>query len=235
MSTLSRTGIAGVVCLAIAAGALAQAPESRMDRDEVPARQRMPEMRGAAGGPMGGMGEEQSRESMLARFVTDEATAKKLGLTEEQVKHLKARSVELRKAAIRLKAEQELAGMAQVELLSADELDEAAIMAAVEKTGHIRTEIAKLQILPIIELKKTLTPQQLDQAKRMLHERMRQRVHAQSGKDQPQGEGPEWRRPPRGEAPAGDRERERRRPPRNPEGDSAPEDGPPPMGPDGEE
>ncbi|MBL7114247.1 MAG: hypothetical protein ISS35_00655 [Kiritimatiellae bacterium] len=133
------------------------------------------EGRGFGGEHMGGM-REHGRESMLARFVTNKEVAKKLDLSEEQVNHLKAKSIELRKASIQLNAKRELAGLEQVELLSADTIDEEALMAAVEKTGRIQTEFAKLKIKQLIMIKQTLTPEQLDRAKEMLHDRMRQHM-----------------------------------------------------------
>ena len=70
--------------------------------------------------------------------------------------HLKAKSIELRKATIQLNAKRELAGLQQVELLSADKIDEKALMAAVEKTGRIQTEFAKLRIKQLIMIKKAV-------------------------------------------------------------------------------
>ena len=177
MKTSHRAIVTTFAFLALAATILAA---DKPDADRGPRHQRsrekaMHEGHGTAGERMGHAG-ASGRYSMLARFVTNKEVAEKLELSEKQVNHLKAKSIELRKAAIQLKAKKELAGLQQVELLYAEKIDEKALMAAVEKTGRIQTEFAKLRIKQLIMIKKTLTPEQLDRAKEMLHDRMRQHL-----------------------------------------------------------
>jgi hypothetical protein len=47
-------------------------------------------------------------------------------------------------------------------------------MEAVEKTGQISIEMAKLQVKPIIAIKKILSPEQLKEARNMIRSRARQ-------------------------------------------------------------
>ena len=89
--------------------------------------------------------------------------------------------------------------MDQVNLLTAETVDEEAVMAAVEKSGRIHTELAKLRIKPILELKKILTREQLEKAKGIVQERrMRDRFRRGGGEER------------RGKGPGGDREKEGR-------------------------
>ena len=63
----------------------------------------------------------------------------------------------------------------QASLLTGKEVDEAAVMAAVEKAGKARTEIAKLRVKAILMLKETLTDEQREQVHKMMAERFRGR------------------------------------------------------------
>jgi hypothetical protein len=87
----------------------------------------------------------------------------RLGLTEEQVSRLKNKGYELRREVVKLKAELELAAMEQARMLTAESVDKAALMAAVEKTGAIRTEIGKRRMLQVLLIKDTLNEDQLRQ------------------------------------------------------------------------
>jgi hypothetical protein len=96
----------------------------------------------------------------------------------------------------------------QARLMMQDPVDEAALMAAIEKTGKIRTEIAKVKIMPIILVKKTLSPEQIEQVKKLLKERMerhrREREQWRDRSGRRDGEGP------RGKGDRGDAWRQRR-------------------------
>jgi outer membrane murein-binding lipoprotein Lpp len=104
-----------------------------------------------------------------------EAT-EKLGLEPGQIETLKQAVQKLEQQEEKLRETLQAAGKEQAELLRAEgEVDEAALMKAIEKTGQIRTEMAKLRIQPILLVKKTLTPEQLHMSRRMMHERMQKR------------------------------------------------------------
>jgi len=148
MNKAYLTVAAAIVAGLLAGDALAQCPgaEGRHGGE------------GKRGGPGG-------REAFLVKMITHKDVAEKVGLTDEQVTTLKDSVYETRKKLIDLKAELEKAGMEQAKLLSGDTIDEAAVMAAIDKTAGIRTEMAKLHVKSLIMVKQTLTPEQIDQAK----------------------------------------------------------------------
>lgn len=198
---MKTSRVIGVGCLlgaALASGAWAQEPAARRadaagaarrDGTERKDRQERLERFGAGGAGAGIMGGEfggEMKETMIAHFINNPEVAEKLGLTSDQTKALGDKLTEIRKEQIRLRAEQEIAAMEQVRLLSQDAVDEKAVMSAVEKTAKINGDLAKAQVRPIIEIKKALTPEQLKQARAMIRERVEKR--RQDG-----GEGP-WLR-----------------------------------------
>ena len=100
-------------------------------------------------------------------------TARKLGLEAAQVKKLKQGLARVQKQEKALHAKLAAAGREQAKLLMAKgKVDEAAIMKAVEKTGRLRTQMAKLRIRPILLVKQTLTAEQIETAHKMMRERM---------------------------------------------------------------
>lgn len=185
--------VAAAVAVAVSAGSVmaqdAAAPRpDRGNRPQAAAADRRGAMAGGGvrgGGMQGAMG----RETMLARFVNNPKSAERLGMSSNQVATLSEKLDAIQKQKVQVRAELEIAGMEQAKLLSAEKVDEAAIMAAVEKTGAAHTRLAKLEIQPIIELKKVLTPAQVAMAKEMVRERLRERMGAEgaAGAPGPQG------------------------------------------------
>lgn len=104
--------------------------------------------------------EGQPQEGLLLNLLGDGAAIRELGLSDEQVKDLHAKAFELRQAVIKVRAALDLAGMEQAKLLTQDPVDESAVMSAVEKTGQIRTELAKLQMRQILFFRTAFTPEQ---------------------------------------------------------------------------
>jgi len=99
--------------------------------------------------------------------------AEDLGLEDDQIKELKKGLAKIQKQEEGLRKKLEAAGKEQAELLSAKgEIDEKAVMKAIEKTGKIRTQMAKLRIQPILLVKKTLTEEQVEKSHKMMRERM---------------------------------------------------------------
>ena len=113
-----------------------------------------------------------AEEEMLAtKIAGDAALAKKLGLTEQQVKALQDGTYEVKKEMISLRAAHELAALDQAKLVAERSVNEDALMKAVEKTGQIRTEMAKLRMKQLLLLKKTLKPEQVEAVKKLIRER----------------------------------------------------------------
>ncbi len=141
---------------------------------------------GRMGAPGIGMGGE---EAALGRLLTNPKVAETLGLSGEQVKSLQEKMDGVRKEIDALRADLEKASMEQARLLTTQTVDEAAVMAAVEKAGEIRTKIAKLMVQQLLTVKKTLTPEQIEKARAMIRERI-------GAREQGEGAGPgQWRRP----------------------------------------
>ena len=86
--------------------------------------------------------------------------ASALNLTDEQKAQIKDKSFVQQKEMIRIRAELEMAGLEQARLVSAETTDTNALMQAVEKTGNLRTAMAKLQMKNLLELRNILTPEQ---------------------------------------------------------------------------
>lgn len=188
---------AAMAALVVSAAAFAQMDEDKgkhRDRDGGPrgmSDRREMRGRGERGGMQGhgNMQAGRTRPAMLARVVTNPRVAEQIGLSDEQVTTIKEGLYEVQKKQITLKAEMELAGLEQARLLTAGTIDEDALNNAIEKTGAIRTELAKLQMKPIVLVMKTLSPEQLQKAKDMIAERMQQRTRRGRGESGQRGEG----------------------------------------------
>ena len=111
---------------------------------------------------------------LLSALLQNPELAEELGLTEDQLAEIKSVTGEHRRASMELRHEMEEAALVQVERLSADEIDEDAVMDAVEKTGEIRTEMAKLTMKQFLAFREILTPEQIEKAKDM-RQRMREK------------------------------------------------------------
>lgn len=119
------------------------------------------------GGPGG-----EPPEGAIARLIMNAKLAEEIGLTKEQISSLRTTLDGMKKKEIDLRGELEKAGIDQARLMSETTPDEKAIMAAVEKSGMISTEFAKLKVQQLLVIRKTLTPEQMEKVKAMMHERM---------------------------------------------------------------
>ena len=112
---------------------------------------------------------EEGREAFIGRLVTDKNLAEQIGLSQKQTEHIQDELYRVKLEMVDLQAALQKAAMEQARLLSAESIDEDAVMEAIEKTGKIRTKIAKLRIQPLILIKSSLDAEQLREAR----ERMR--------------------------------------------------------------
>ena len=100
----------------------------------------------------------------VVRAALNPKLAEKLGITEEQSAKLKALNAE--KDGLKELNEKVRKGMErQAELLKADKVDEAAVMAALDEVWEARKEVAKRQTKRIIAVKSILTPEQVAKAR----------------------------------------------------------------------
>ena len=96
----------------------------------------------------------------VVRAALNPKLAEKLGITEEQSAKLKALNAE--RGGLKELNERIRKGMErQAELLKADKVDEAAVMAALDEVWEARKEVAKRQTKRIIAVKSILTPEQI--------------------------------------------------------------------------
>ncbi len=152
-----------IVVVAVAAlccAAFADAPEGGArpegGRRGFGPREGMGQMMGMMGG-MGGI------DPAVVRAVSNPAFAEKLGLSEEQKAKIKAASVTPeanREAHKKLRD----ASMKQAELMRAEKIDEAAVMAAIDEAFELRKTMAKEQAKRTIAIKSVLTPEQVKKA-----------------------------------------------------------------------
>ena len=124
--------------------------------------------RGRMGMGMGGMGGGMMMEPVV-RAVLNPQVAEKLGVTAEQVEKLKALA-DGREANRALQEKMRKGMERQSELLKAEKVDEAAVMAAIDEVWEVRKEMAKAQTRRVIAVKSILTPDQVSKALEMMRE-----------------------------------------------------------------
>jgi Spy/CpxP family protein refolding chaperone len=132
---------------------------------------RMGEMVG--GGMMGG--------EMIERMLNNPKAAEELGLTEENITSLRAELEALKTKTQELAEKMKKAGMKQAELMTAKELDESALMAAVEETGLIQTEMGKLRVQKVLIIRKYVSPDALQKIQTKFRERMEEMKKRREG------------------------------------------------------
>ena len=168
-------GLTILTVLALLAGTTLAERKARPERPEACAK--APDQGSRHEGPRGPHGRrpggEHGRSGRFVEQMLKPETARKLGLEAAQVKKLKQGLVRVQKQEKALHAKLAAASREQAKLLMAKgKVDEAAIMKAVEKTGRLRTQMAKLRIRPILLVKQTLTAEQIETAHKMMRERM---------------------------------------------------------------
>jgi Spy/CpxP family protein refolding chaperone len=138
-------------------------PPRDNERKKMPPRGREEMGRGPGGRP---------DKSLIERFISNPNVVKKLGLSDDQVELLKSSSDQTKIKLAELQEAMREAGKKQAQQITADNLDEQAVMEAVEEVGRIRTEMAKLRTRDIMMLKKLMTPEQREQLKKVMkHQR----------------------------------------------------------------
>ena len=190
MKSLVMTVVAAACCMA-----LAQGPEGAPEGGR-PNGPQMGERRGPGprhGGMMpGGMGGMNMMVDPLLRAVTNPRIAESLGLTDEQKTKIKAVAFDKKDNREAQKKVRE-AAMKQLELMKAEQIDEAAVMAAIDEVFELRKQMAKDQAKRVIAVKSILTPEQIAKA----HEDMNKMFESRgdrgpkrSGMHGPKGKGP---------------------------------------------
>jgi len=188
MKMAMATGVAGIVTACMCAGVMAQDGSGERERSSQPTNwSRVTPwshggMRGGMQGDHFGKPEGQIEEGLVNKIIRSPEAGTRLGLTEAQIKTLKDKFLDLKKEEVKVKAEMELAAIEQAKLMTEDNATEAAMMESVEKTGNIRTKLAKLRMKQILLVKQTLTPEQLKKVKETMKSRTSSRSE-QADKD----------------------------------------------------
>jgi len=159
-------------------------------------------------------GEEGDRPhgALLERVILNPELAKEVGLTEDQTKTLKAAMFKAREEEIKLRAEMELAGLRQANLMMKDDVDEDEVLKAVDEKWRIKAELAKIPIRQMLLVKKTLSAEQRTEIQKLVRRRMKERMSERQRDGEQDGD--RERRPEgRFRGPMHDREREPHREP----------------------
>ncbi len=180
---------------ALAIGALAQTPSPAPEAQPAPQPQprervqRAPgggrEMRGVRPGGMAMESREFGIDRLFSAIAMSPGFGKRLNITPEQRAELQKLMESQRAKLVELQAAVTNAANKQTDLMLADPLDEAALMAVVEETGAARTALAKASIMAVIELRKVLTDEQRRQLREMVTQ-MRVRRPDQPGQERGQ-------------------------------------------------
>jgi Spy/CpxP family protein refolding chaperone len=211
-----------VVVLASQA-AVAQGPDGQPQRGEDKAQW------GGQGARLGGPTPHPEIDRMgflLERLSQGSELAKKIGLSEEQQSKLRDGMFDIKTREADLRADLEKASLAQAKLMTEKTVDEKVLMAAVEKTGAVRTEMAKLRIKGLLLLKQTLTPEQMGKAQQVLREHFKNRP----GQDQLQPRNDRGMMKKRGQEHRGDQQDRELAPRPPPPPANEPPEGPEPEG-----
>ncbi len=190
MKSIVMVAVAALGCVAFADGGPEGAPRPDGGRRGFGPRE------GGIGPMMGG--------DPIVRMVSNPAVADKLGLSEEQkekLKGMKGAPKENREAQKKVRE----ATMKQLELMKAEKIDEAAVMAAIDEVFELRKAMAKDQARRVIAVKSVLTPEQVAKA----HEEMKKMLEArgdrgarragphEGGKGRREGRGPRGEKAPK--------------------------------------
>ena len=147
-----------------------------------PKEGREPGQRGRRGGIEGGSSDP------VVRLVCNPQVAEKIGLSEEQRGKIKEINKANRDNSEDLRKALRDAMEKQAELLKADKIDEAAVMAEIDKAFDARKEMAKRQTRRVIAIKAVLSPEQVSKALEILKERSQSKLDRR-------GEGPKGDKP----------------------------------------
>jgi len=114
-------------------------------------------------------------EGIIMRMLSgDPRTAQEMGLSDEQIKAIKDAMASADKEMTEMNVKLVQVARHQSELWKAEPFDEEALMKAVQESGELRTQIAKLRIKQVIAAHKVLTPEQRAKLRETMKQRMEQ-------------------------------------------------------------
>ena len=150
----------GIVGLGVGTLARAEGPREAPGRDprrehEVSARDGMEWMKTSA---------------WINRLLSNPERIQALGLKPEQVDRLRTAHVAFEERRATLRAAQEKVAIQQARLMAAREIDENAVLAVIDELGKIRTEMAKQHVRHVLLIRRELSTEQIERARRMMGE-----------------------------------------------------------------
>ena len=134
---------------------------------------------------------ERAMRGDRGRWWNNPQVAEKLNLTEDQRKAMDAIFQQHREQLVDLRANVEKAEIAMDPLVKADQPNESAVMAQIDKVAQARAELEKANARFLFELRAKLTPDQWKQVQefRQNHEGMRQMRRGGEGRKGNGGDG----------------------------------------------
>jgi Spy/CpxP family protein refolding chaperone len=129
-----------------------------------------------------GRGRGMPGENMMINALRSSIVAENIGLSEEQRQKIEKKMQQIEESHTKLKYKMEKAALKQARLMTSKKLDVEALMDVIEETGRYRTQMAKQRIKLIIFMRETLTPDQIETMRGMMHKRMKARHQARSKK-----------------------------------------------------
>jgi Spy/CpxP family protein refolding chaperone len=99
-----------------------------------------------------------------------------LGLTEEQQTKIKEQRFQTDKEAIELRSKIKIAELELRELLHSEDPDEGQIKNKIEEIGSLKTQLRFTLVKSQLEIRNTLTPEQLEKLKLLKKERIKKRI-----------------------------------------------------------
>lgn len=159
----------------LSSAVLAQGPQRERPtfRDRADAGNEKERMMAARQAKMKGGGEMQE-DRLLGALISNPRFAQQLELSDEQVATLKGAVQTQRTAFEDLKKQVQAAAMEQARLITQQPVDEAALMAAVDRGFELRAQMAKLKIKQLLMMREVLTPEQQQRARSMMQARRNQ-------------------------------------------------------------
>ena len=134
---------------------------------------------GRVAGMPGGQG-GFNREEIFKHVLENPELAKRLGVTEEQVKKIKESQFTLEKQMITMRADAEAAKLEVRHLMEGDKVDRDAIGKAIDAAAAKEATLRKTEILRMIDVKEILGSDTIKKIKDTVRERMAERMR-QSG------------------------------------------------------
>ena len=119
---------------------------------------------------------------------TNPKIAEKIGLSAEACEQIKKLDTDNRAKVQELQKKTREAMEKQAQLMKAEKIDEAAVMAAIDELFECRKEMAKTQTKRLISVKSLLTPEQITKATELLKEFRRDRMAKRPNRAQKDGD-----------------------------------------------